>query len=263
MYKYVFVLGYEGQSKSFVVLENYITYSNQIFIVSQSIYQNTLCKVSYDETNYQNSHAVYPLAGSRGPLETSGLSNLIPRIFSLTVGNKKKSHGPNLDCRGDVILIGPNFRPGSPVSWLRYVPKRCRGKEAGLWYPSLGGANYKLRRLAEDNGWCTNRHLLCDDPREELWQLYLPYRKKQQPFSSRRCDFCAPLMDDLLLETPILKIAALFRDHTVRISWTRLDTPLSNFLCINLHHSTLASICNFDRLWGIQRAASLLTPRWS
>ena len=80
MYKYVFVLGYEGQSKSFVVLENYITYSNQIFTVSQSIYQNTLCKVSYDETNYQNSHAVYPLAGSRGPLEMrldTPLSNFI------------------------------------------------------------------------------------------------------------------------------------------------------------------------------------------
>ena len=124
--------------------------------------------------------------------------------------------GPNLDCRGDAIPIGPNFRPGSPVSWLRHVPKRYRGEEAGLWCPSLGGANSKLRRLGEDNGWCTNRHSLCDDSREELWQLDLPYRKKQQPFSSRRCDFGAPLMDDFLLETPILKITALFRDHTER-----------------------------------------------
>ena len=41
-------------------------------------------------------------------------------------------------------------------------------------------------------------------------------QKMQQPFSSRRCDFGAPLMDDLTLQTPLLKIAAMFRDHTDR-----------------------------------------------
>ena len=113
---------------------------------------------------------------------SSGLSNLIPRTLSLTVGNKKSRMGLNPDYRGDAIPIEPNFRPGSPVSWLRYVPKRCRGEEAGLWCPSLAGANSKLRRLGEDNGWCTNRHSLCDDPQEELWQLDLPYRKCSNHF---------------------------------------------------------------------------------
>ena len=102
------------------------------------------------------------------------------------------------------------------MSWLRYVPKRCRGEkqasDARLWAsqtPSFEGLGKTMVDVP------IGIHCATILERNYGNWTYLT-DKKQQPFSSRRCDFGAPLMDDLLLQTPILKIAALFRDHTDR-----------------------------------------------
>ena len=66
---------------------------------------------------------------------------------------------PNLDCREDAKLIGQNFQPESPLSWLLCVLIRCHD-ELDPGCRSWDDENSKPRRLWGDNCWNTNQRNL-------------------------------------------------------------------------------------------------------